>query len=436
VAEVEQLFDLNNDPRAKQRLLGGEINFARCQSCGFQGPLSTPVVYHDPEKELLLTYFPPELGLPVNEQERILGPMISQVTNRLPPEKRKAYLLRPQSMFTYDTLIERILAGDGITKEMIQGQQQRLALLQRLLTTTSPESRSEVIRQEEKLIDREFFTILSQVVEASLAQADERSARAMAGLQQELLEQTEYGRKLKNDAKEAEQTVKALQDATKEGLTREKLMDLIIAAAPSETSLTTLVSLARSGMDYEFFSLLTKRIEKASPAEKEQLVNLRGKLLQLTQEIDKAIDEHVKQTNQVIEELLKINNLEEVLSQNIQIVDEYFMQAVKSQLDLARQAGNFERSAKLQNIITTVEKLSAPPPEVALAQELFDAGTPEEIEKIISANGEKINDDFVQLLSGLAMQSEQQGQPEEVINHFKTIYRSVLRHTMRQNLQS
>lgn len=97
VAQIEQLFDVSSDPGAKQRLLGGVSNFAVCQNCGFNGPLATPIVYHDADKELLLTYFPAELHLPVNEQEKLIGPLINQATNHLPPEKRKAYLLRPQN---------------------------------------------------------------------------------------------------------------------------------------------------------------------------------------------------------------------------------------------------------------------------------------------------------------------------------------------------
>src|SRR5512143_538808 len=125
IAEVEQLFDVGADPQAKQRFLSGGANVAQCQNCGYQGPLSTPVVYHDPSKELLLTYFPPELGLPLNEQERLMGPYITQVLNRLPPEKRKAYLLRPQSMLTMQTMIDKILEADGITKEMVEASQKR-----------------------------------------------------------------------------------------------------------------------------------------------------------------------------------------------------------------------------------------------------------------------------------------------------------------------
>ena len=109
VAQIEQLFDVTSDPGAKQRLLGGISNYAVCQSCGYNGPLATPIVYHDAEKELLLTYFPSELGMPVNEQEKLFGPLITQVTNHLPPEKRKAYLLRPQGFLTYQSLVERIL---------------------------------------------------------------------------------------------------------------------------------------------------------------------------------------------------------------------------------------------------------------------------------------------------------------------------------------
>ena len=87
-AQIEQLFDVTSDPGAKQRLLGGVSNYAACQSCGFSGPLSTPIVYHDADKELLLTFFPAELNMPVNEQEKLIGPLINQVTNRLPAEKR------------------------------------------------------------------------------------------------------------------------------------------------------------------------------------------------------------------------------------------------------------------------------------------------------------------------------------------------------------
>ena len=57
VADVEQLFDVAKDPSAKPKLLSGITNFVQCQVCGYQGALATPIVYHDPDKELLGSYY-------------------------------------------------------------------------------------------------------------------------------------------------------------------------------------------------------------------------------------------------------------------------------------------------------------------------------------------------------------------------------------------
>ena len=137
---------------------------AHCPYCGYEGRLATPIVYHDADKELLLTYFPPELGLPINEQERLIGPMITQIMNRLPPEKRKGYLLKPTANFTFESMMETILGKDGITPEMIKAQQERLNLIDRLLQVTSADVRSELIKQNAKLFDEQFFVVVQPVI--------------------------------------------------------------------------------------------------------------------------------------------------------------------------------------------------------------------------------------------------------------------------------
>ena len=103
VANVQQIFDLARDPQAKQKLLSGQFNTAICSSCGYASPLGTPLVYHDPEKQLFLTYYPAELNTPLPEQERILGQLIRSVVDALPAEKRGGYLFQPRSMYSYDT---------------------------------------------------------------------------------------------------------------------------------------------------------------------------------------------------------------------------------------------------------------------------------------------------------------------------------------------
>ena len=196
LVEVEQVFDMAKDPLAKQKILSNQANFFQCSACGYQGLLGIPIVYHDPEKELLLTFFPPDLNTPVNEQEKQIGPLIQRIMDNLPKEQRKAYLLQPKSMLTYQTLIEKILEADGITKEMLEDQQQRINLLERLLKTPA-DQRLDVINKEKDIIDINFFSILSRIIESAMAQGDEESQKPLLELQKLLFENTETGKTLK-----------------------------------------------------------------------------------------------------------------------------------------------------------------------------------------------------------------------------------------------
>lgn len=435
IVEVEQLFDTTTDPQAKQRLLSGSVNHIRCPSCGYQGMLAAPLVYHDAEKELLLTYFPPELGLPVNEQERMIGPLINQVMNRLPQEKRKAYLLRPQTMLTADTMIERILEADGITKAMLEAQQKRIMLLQRLLSA-APENRSEIINQEKDLIDTEFFGILNHLLEASMSQGDQQTAQVMAVLQQHLLKETEVGKELQSQAQEAEAAIKSLQDASKDGLTRETLLELIISA-PTETRLSTLVGMTRSGMDYTFFQLLSERIENSSDSkEKEKLTALREKLLEMTQAIDKAVSEKMQSSRKLLMDILQAQDTEKAFEEKLDKIDEFFIEAVKSELQEARQAGDLGKIEKLQKIGAILQKLTAPPKEVEVIENLLKAEGESAKQAVLEQNADQITPDFLSFFANLIVQAQSQQQPEATLNKLQEAYKTALRFSMMSNLKN
>lgn len=435
VVEVEQLFDVATDPQAKQRLLSGQSNLIRCQNCGYEGMMATPIVYHDPAKELLLTYFPPELGLPVNEQERLIGPLITQTVNRLPPEKRKAYLLRPQTMLTFQQMIERVLEGEGITKAMLEEQQRKLNLLQRLLSTTSAETRAEIIRQEEALVDATLFSMFNRVIQATLAQGDQNAARQLALLQEELLTQTAYGRQLRAQASEAEEAMRALQAASQQGLTREKLLELMINAA-SETQLSTMVGMARNGMDYEFFQLLTSQIDRtASAEEREKLTKLRETLLRMTAEIDEEMKRQMQQTRALLEEILTAPNLETAAEERLDEINELFVEMLRSDLQVAREKSDLDRLGKLQRLSTVIQKASAPPPEVALIEKLIATADESERKKLMEQNKELVNQQFLDLLTSISAQAEQHGQDPETVKQFQSIYRSAVRFSMEANLK-
>ncbi len=431
VADISQLFDLNTDPDAKQHLLSGNFNLISCPNCGYQGNLATPIVYHDPDKELLLTYFPPELALPVNEQERLIGPLINQVVNRLPAEKRKGYLLRPQSMLTLQTLVERILEGDGITHEMIQAQQARLNLLQRLMSA-SQDARVDIAKEDESLLDENFFMLLSRLLETALNAGDENSGRQLGEIQKAVLPLSETGRRLQSQAKDAEQAVRALQDAAKGGLTREKLLDVFIKT-PSEAALTTLVGMTRQGLDYTFFQILTQRIDQAKGEEQARLTKLRERLIEMTQAIDKELQAQAEQERKALEAILQAPDIEAAVANYLPGMSEMFVNLLNDELQAARQKGDLDRSAKLQKVAEVIQKASAPPPEYALIETLLSAPDDAARRKIMEEHSAEMTPEFMQLLTGLAAQMD--GQDPEMAKQIQALNRLALRVTMEANLR-
>lgn len=432
-ADIEQIFDVVEDPSAKSQLLSGVFNLIQCPFCGYQGNLATPIVYHDPEKELLLTFVPAEMGMPRDEQERLLGGLINQVVNRLKPEQRKAYLLRPQANLTMQGLIERVLEADGITREMIQAQQQRLSLLQRLMTASDESVRLEILNQEKQLVDADLFNLLGRLLETAAVTGDRESASKLEELQKTLLDNSDFGQKIKQQSAEVEAAVKSLQEAGND-LTREKLLDLIIEA-PNETRLSALVSLARPGMDYAFFQLLSERIDRAQDEERESLENLRETLLMLTRQIDAQVEARINHAKQILNELLKADDVAQATEQNLAAIDDFFMQVLNSELEASRKSGDLERIGKLQQIMGIIQQTSAAPPEIDLIQDLVEEPDEDSQRRMLEENSEQINQDFFQILSGLISQMQESNQDPELLSRLKSVNRLALRFSMENHLK-
>jgi len=431
VVDVEQLFDASEDPSAKQKLLAGAFNLIQCPNCGYQGNLATPIVYHDADKELLLTYMPPEIGLPRDEQEKLIGSLINQAVNKLPPEKRKAYILRPQTTLTIQGLIERILEADGITKEMIEAQQKKINLIQRLLSATD-DVLAEIIRQEDHLIDAEFFALLSRLAEAAAASGDREGTQKIIDLQNKLVPATSYGRHLQEQTQEVEAAVASLQEAG-EGLTREKLLELVIKA-PNESRVQAFVSLARPGMDYQFFQLLSDRIDRARGEGRKRLINLRDNLLEMTRKIDEQVEQRRVLVQRMIDTILQAPDVKGAMTQNLGAIDEFFVQELGKTLEAAREEGDLEKISKLQTMMEVIQEASAPPPEMVFIDELLQAPDDNARRQLFEANKDKVSPEFIGILTSIINQLEESDQPE-LTAAVKALHRQALRFSMETQLR-
>jgi len=434
-ADITRLFDVSQNPQAKQILLSGAYNLIQCPNCGYQGQAPTPIVYHDPEKELLLTFFPPELNVPINQQEQMIGPLIKKVMESLPMDERKAYLFKPETMFTRQRLVERILEEDGITPEMIKAQQDRLNLLQRL-ASVSPEARLELIEQEEELVDEQLLMILQRLIQSAAAAGEEESTQVLAGLQRQILENTAYGREVLEQAQEQQAAMKALEEASKKGLTRQILLDLIIDAADSEIRLATLVSMARGGLDYGFFQLLSDRIQQTSSDEQAKLMELREKLLEMTHEIDDAVREQEELAGELLDKILERDDIEEATMQALPSINEIFLEVLRNRILKARKEEDESVLEKLQVVANTIQKVSAPGANIELLEALVQAEDKEAINAVLEENAEEINDEFMQFLLNLVNQTQQQEGRDGTAEKLQQVYRLALRFSMKRNLES
>ncbi len=434
-ANVEQLFDVTHEPASKQRLMSGQSNYARCPHCGYEGRLATPIVYHDNEKELLLTFFPSELGLPLNEQEKMVGPLIKQIVDRLPSEKRKGYLFSPQANLTYESMMETILGKDGITPEMLKSQQERVQFMEKLMQVTSKDVRLELIKGNEKIIDEQFFALFSRIAQNAMQSGQEPIARALIEIQTMLLEETAYGRQLKESVAEMEAAQQVLQEAG-QSLNREKLLDFIIEA-PTDARIRAYVSMARGGMDYIFFQNLTERIEKAAPEEKTKLEGIREKLLFFTSEIDKQMEARLKQAQKFVETLLEQPDIEKATQANLDNFTQDAVEVVNQMLQQASEANDYTRMGKLQKMAQVLQNASAPPPEVAFIEQLLQAPDEAVLDQMLTENDAMVNQQFVDALSGLVTQMESQpDNPEakDMAEKLTEIYRVALKRVMKKNM--
>jgi hypothetical protein len=233
-----------------------------------------------------------------------------------------------------------------------------------------------------------------------------------------------------------ENAVKDLQDLGDE-VTREKLLDLVINA-PNESRLEAYVSVARQGMDYEWFQLLSNKIDEAEGEEKERLTGIREIVLEITDEIDAEVQQRMEVARQNLEAVLEQENIPAVVQANLPAIDEFFMQLVSQEYEKVREDEGSERAAKLKQVIDTIVAASQAAQrsgeDVELMQSLLEAGDKEARAKIMEENADRVTSEFVEALTKLLMQLDSDEAQKEVAAAVREIYREAVRFSMKSSM--
>ncbi|MBI3241000.1 MAG: CpXC domain-containing protein [Chloroflexi bacterium] len=378
VAQIEQVFDVGLDPSAKARFLRGHFNVITCPRCRYQSMIATPIVYHDPAKELLLTFVPMELGLPQAEQERMLGNLTKAIVNSLPPEQRKGYLLRPTPALTLQGMIDRVLESDGVTKEMMDAQRAKVSLIEQFLTTTSEEALAALAKEHDAELDYGFFDLFTAAIQAAAESGDRAGAEQMLALRNKVVELSSLGKQSAQQAHLFEATAEELNKLD-DKLTPELFFDMVVKA-DSEDRASALVSLARPLVDYDFFMKLTKLINQSPDKERERLQKLRDLILNVVGQVDQAAQAQGQQAANLLRKLLEAPDLKQAVMENLPLIDNTFMAILNQNFDAARKAGRNDVAEKLQQIGDAILSLirDSAPPEIKLINELLGFETEEE----------------------------------------------------------
>lgn len=413
---LEQIIDGGLDPQAKSRFLSGRTNVASCPACGVDFRLSTPLLYHDGRKELLITFIPMELGMPRDEQERLIGQMTQAIIQSLPQEERKGYLFVPKNALTLQGMVEMILEGDGITKAMIEARRERLGLVEKFLDS-DPETWAALAQAEDANLDEDFFGMLLASADAAMNSGRQDVADQVLHLRDRLLELTTTGKHLVEEAEAQEKVFEEVSEALNElgdSPTREDLAKVIIEQAQiSMDRVPMLVSLLRGAMDYQFFLDLGREIESAEGEQKTFLTTLRDNLTTLVQETDRQAHNIAAKAVETLQEIVNSEDLDGAIRANLEGIDDTFLAVLSANLQNAEQQKNSELVQRLQEVFDRVMSImqeSAPPP-LRLINELIRVPDVEQARATIKARAPEFGPSLLQLFDVLMTELATQGGP-------------------------
>ena len=412
---VQNLVDVGREPRLKSLLLQGRLHTGVCPQCGTRGALNVPLVYHDPDKELLYCLIPQELNIPESERQRLIGQLSNRVMSSLPADLRKGYLLQPRPFLSMQSLLEAILKADGISKDMLEQQRSKMLAISEMVRTVDDSlGMAALIGQYEDRIDHEFFDLLLANIHNAEQTGDNTTAERLTRLRQMLLERTSTGQEVAEREKALEEALAGID----ENLTREDLLDRItrVKGEHAEQILGMLIALARPLVDYQFFQLLTRDIDEAEQAgdvqAAERLKSLRKDILELTQQLDAETRERMLEKAQLLKEILGSQDPHATIRTYLEEIDSTFFSVLEANIAQSEQRGQHQAADQLRAVRTAISEVlqESAPPEVRLISRLLQAEYPDQTRQILQENRAAIDQEFIEMLDLLAQDLAERGQ--------------------------
>ncbi|MBN1681677.1 MAG: CpXC domain-containing protein [Anaerolineae bacterium] len=405
-AIIEQIIDVGRDSQIKARFLSGRVNQVACPNCGNTVAIGTPMLYHDPAKKLLLIHVPMELNITQEERERVIGDLTRRLTDSIPPDQRRGYLLQPQQAFTIPSMIDMILDADGITQEERELQREKMRIMEMFLQV-SPDEWPAMIKQQAQYIDTTFFQMILTTMQNAVESGHELMAQGLLALYNYLIQNTAAGQEALQAAEEQEAVVHEVAaelDAMGDQLDRQTFMDLVLSYADDSERLQALVGLIRPAMDYTFFQELTGIIEQNNGDDYERLVQLRDELLTLTSAVDQQTQAVLKRAIDTLQFIIESEDIEAAIRPRLDMLDDIFLSVVQANMRAAEDRNDrptFERLEQILQVTMQIMRENAPP-QIRFINDLMTAENDDTARDLIHAQGYRFGPELIEIMEAIA----------------------------------
>jgi hypothetical protein len=414
-AAVYTYINAEEDPDAKYLLVTGRLNYASCPQCQTPNTIATPLLYHDPTKELLIAYVPMELNLTKDAQEKAIGDLM----NKMPKTDFKGYMFNPRRALTLQGIVDQILEADGVTPEELEKQRQRVELAQKLLESTNPEELVAAVKENDAQIDENVFQVINIMAQRAMEDGRQDLAQGIMMKQSLIAESSTFGKEFMHQQEEKQkiaEEVAVVVQKFDEDVTREDFLKLALLYVDKQEHLEALVGLVRPAFDYEFFQILAGQVENANGKEKKTLDSLRESLLELTSAIDKQTQAMMQNAAAFLQAVIGHPQPEQMLRANLPMLDDTLMAVLAANIQQAEKAENQQALDQLTSTYNLIMQILQEnmQPELRFINELLMVEDQAEVQTIIREQAGQFGDGLFEVFDAVEQVLKDQGNQEMV----------------------
>ncbi len=402
---IRSIIDVGQQPQLRQAFLAGQINVAVCPKCGTGGMLEMPLVYHDPAAEFLAVYFPQQLNIPEMEKQRMIGELTQGLMRSLPPEQRKGYFLSPRQFATRQSLMDAVLGTMGISQEELDRQRKKMKMVEQFMVMADDlKGLKMLVKNQDAMLDYEFFVLLDGMLERAAASGDAKSAERLKLLRDNLMPITTFGQK----AEKQRIAVESLKDLKSPA----EFLERMLAADPDEAA--ALAVAARPALDYSFFQGLSERIEASRGPERDRLTRLRDQLLEITQRLDEATKQNIDGALALLNDLVNAESPRSAVREHAGELDDVFMSILTTNMARAEKEKREDLLERLSMIYDEIMAMmdESMPPEVQFINDLMRAPYPDGTREMLQAHKADLTPELLEVMDQLAVDLASREGPE------------------------